>query len=157
MSSVAGPETPQRKLAVILSADIVGYSSLMERDEEGTLSRLKRNRSTVFEPCVGAHGGRVFKLMGDGLLVEFASAVAAVNCALRITAETAAAENGVPDSERLRFRIGINLGDIIVEGDDIYGEGVNVAARLQTLAPAGGVALARNVFEQVGEIGRAHV
>ncbi len=139
----------QRKLTVILSADVVGYSGLMERDEAGTLARLKENRKSLFDPRVVAQGGRVFKLMGDGALAEFPSAAAAVTCALDIQAAMDAAEAHRPDAERLRYRIGINLGDVIVDGDDMYGEGVNVAARLQTLAPVGGVAVSRNVSEQV--------
>ncbi|MFT3727299.1 MAG: adenylate/guanylate cyclase domain-containing protein [Terricaulis sp.] len=139
----------QRKLTVILAADVVGYSALMERDEAGTLARLQENRKAIFDPRIAAHGGRVFKLMGDGALAEFPSAVAAVSCALEIQDATEAAQAGTPEPEKLRYRIGINLGDIIVEGDDIYGEGVNVAARLQTLAPVGGVAVSRNVSEQV--------
>ncbi|MBC7768877.1 MAG: adenylate/guanylate cyclase domain-containing protein [Phycisphaerales bacterium] len=139
----------QRKLTVILSADVVGYSVLMERDEAGTLSRLKENRKSLFDPRVAAQSGRTFKVMGDGVLVEFPSAGAAVSCAIEIQAAMEAAEAHRPDSERLRYRIGINLGDVIVEGDDIYGEGVNVAARLQALAPVGGIAVARNVKDQV--------
>jgi class 3 adenylate cyclase len=139
----------QRRLTVVFSADIVGYSGLMERDEAGTLERLKRNRKVVFDPCVSAHGGRIVKLMGDGALVEFSSAVSAVACALEIQQAMAQAEPGVPESDRLRYRIGINLGDVIVEGDDIYGEGVNVAARLQAMAAPGGVTLSRNVSDQV--------
>ncbi|MDZ4741773.1 MAG: adenylate/guanylate cyclase domain-containing protein [Alphaproteobacteria bacterium] len=131
----------QRKLTVILSADVAGYSGMMERDEAGTLGRLKENRTTIFDPQVAAHGGRQFKLMGDGALVEFGSVVAAVNCALAIQAATGKGEG-------LRYRIGINLGEVIVEGDDIYGEGVNVAARIQALAPVGGVALSRVVKDQ---------
>ncbi len=139
----------QRKLTVILSADIVGYSGLMERDEAGTLARLKENRKSLFDPCVAARGGRIFKLMGDGVLIEFASAAAAVECAVEIQTAMDAAEAGRPEAERLRYRVGINLGDVIVEGDDIYGEGVNVAARLQALAPVGGVAVSRYVRDQV--------
>jgi class 3 adenylate cyclase len=139
----------QRKLTVILSADIVGYSGLMERDEAGTLSRLKENRKSLFDPRVAAHGGRVFKLMGDGALIEFPSAVSAVTCALEIQAAMGDAEAHRPETDRLQYRIGVNLGDVIVEGEDIYGEGVNVAARLQALAPVGGVALSRNVSDQV--------
>jgi adenylate cyclase len=131
----------QRKLTVILSADVVGYSGLMERDETGTLSRLKENRVAVFDPAVATHGGRQFKLMGDGALVEFGSVVAAINCALAI-------QEGTAKAEGLRYRIGINLGEVIIEGDDIYGEGVNVAARIQALAPVGGVALSRVVRDQ---------
>jgi adenylate cyclase len=139
----------QRKLTVIFSADVVGYGGLMERDEAGTLARLKRNRSELFDPRVAAHRGRIFKLMGDGVLIEFSSAAEAVSCALEIQQAMDAAEAEIADAARLRYRIGINLGDVIVEGDDIYGEGVNVAARLQTLAPVGGVALSRNVADQV--------
>ncbi len=139
----------QRKLTVILSADIVGYSALMERDEAGTLTRLKENRRSVFDPRVAAQGGRIFKLMGDGVLIEFPSAAAAVVCALDIQEAMDAAEAQRPEADRLRYRIGINLGDVIVEGDDIYGDGVNVAARLQALAPVGGVALSRHVRDQV--------
>jgi adenylate cyclase len=144
----------QRKLTVILAADVAGYSASMERDEAGTLARLQDNRRTVFDPCVAAHGGRVFKLMGDGALAEFPSAAAAVTCALEIQAATDAAGEERPQGPQLRYRMGINLGDVIIEGDDIYGDGVNVAARLQTLAPIGGVAVSRTVSEQVaGKIG----
>jgi len=137
----------QRKLTAILSADVVGYSGLMEADETGTLERLKANRAAIFDPHVAIHGGRVFKLLGDGALVEFSSVVAAVNCALAIQAATekAGAENAKP----IRYRIGVNLGDIIIDGDDIYGDGVNVAARLQTLAPVGGIALSKTVRDNV--------
>ena len=139
----------QRKLTAILSADVVGYSGLMEADETGTVERLKANRSTVFDPHVATHGGRVFKLMGDGALVEFSSVIAAVNCALAIQEATENAGTEISEAKRIRYRIGINLGEVIVEGDDIYGEGVNVAARLQALAPVGGVALSRVVRDQV--------
>jgi len=137
----------QRKLTVILSADVVGYSAQMERDEAGTLLRLKANRQAIFDPSVAANGGRVFKLMGDGALVEFPSVVAAVSCAREIQAMTAKA--GAPDAERLRYRIGLNLGEVIVEGDDIYGDGVNVAARLQAMAEPGGVIVSKTVRDQV--------
>jgi adenylate cyclase len=139
----------QRKLTAILSADVVGYSNLMEADEAGTLERLKANRSAIFDPAVAANGGRVFKLIGDGALAEFPSVVAAVECALAIQEGTARVEPDLPDAKRIRYRIGVNLGEVIVDGDDIYGEGVNVAARLQTLAPVGGVALSRIVRDQV--------
>src|SRR5438034_9933434 len=139
----------QRRLTAILSADVAGYSGLMEADEAGTLERLKINRGEIFDPCIAAHDGRVVKLMGDGALVEFGSVVAAVNCALAIQEQTARAESERGEAKRILYRIGINLGDVIVEGDDIYGEGVNVAARLQSIAPAGGIALSRNVSDQV--------
>ena len=138
----------QRKLTVILSADVVGYSGLMERDEAGTLESLKANRTAIFDPRVASHGGRIVKLMGDGVLVEFASVVSAVNCAYEIQQATEAVAVP-PTAERIRYRIGINLGEVIVEGDDIYGDGVNVAARLQALAEPGGVALSRTVRDQV--------
>ena len=103
-----------RKLTVILSADVVGYSTLMERDEAGTLEQLKANRRAIFDPRVAAHGGRIFKLMGDGTLVEFASVVSAVQCAQEIQVATDA-EPDVPGGERIRYRIGINLGEVIVD------------------------------------------
>ena len=137
------------KLTAILCADVVGYGGLMEADETGTLERLKANRSSIFDPHVAAHGGRVFKLMGDGALVEFSSVVAAVNCALAIQQATAQAEQEISEAKRISYRIGINLGEVIVEGDDIYGDGVNVAARLQALAEPGGVALSVTVRDQV--------
>jgi adenylate cyclase len=137
----------QRKLTAILSADVVGYSGLMEADEAGTLARLKANRVRIFDPHVTIDGGRLFKLMGDGALVEFPSVIAAVSCALAIQEATEKADTDLP--ARIRYRIGINLGEVIVEGDDIYGEGVNVAARLQTLAPVGGVAVSLLVRDQV--------
>ncbi|HEX7272363.1 MAG TPA: adenylate/guanylate cyclase domain-containing protein [Casimicrobiaceae bacterium] len=138
----------QRKLTVIVSADVVGYSALMERDEAGTLERLKANRQAIFLPRVAAHGGRLVKLMGDGALIEFASVVSAVNCAHEIQ-EATETDRSAPETERIRYRIGITLGDVIVEGEDIYGDGVNVAARLQGLAPPGGVAVSRPVRDQV--------
>src|ERR1700676_5080574 len=107
----------------------------MEADEAGTLERLKINRSRIFDPSVAAHGGRMVKLMGDGALVEFTSVTYAVNCALAIQDATAHAEPERAEAKRICYRIGINLGDVIVDGEDSYGEGVNVAARLQALAP----------------------
>jgi len=139
----------ERRLTAIVSADVAGFSGLMEADEAGTLERLKINRSRIFDPCITAHGGRVVKLMGDGALVEFGSVVAAVNCALAIQEATARAEPERAEAKRIRYRIGINLGDVIVEADDIYGEGVNVAARVQALAPIGGVAVSLTVRDHV--------
>jgi adenylate cyclase len=139
----------QRRLTAILSADVAGFSGLMEADEAGTFERLKGNRSRVFDPCLAAHGGRLVKLMGDGALVEFGSVIAAVNCALAIQQATALAEADRAEGQRILYRIGINLGDVIVEGDDIYGEGVNVAARLQAIAPVGGIALSAAVRDHV--------
>ena len=138
----------QRRLTVIFSADVVGYSRLMEHDEAGTLERLKANRKAIFDPCVARHGGRIVKLMGDGALVEFGSVVSAVNCAQEMQ-RASEAEPYLSEAERIRYRVGINLGEVVVEGDDIYGDGVNVAARLQELADPGGVALSQTVRDQV--------
>ena len=135
----------QRRLTAILSADVAGYSGLMEADEAGTLERLKENRNRIFDPAVAAHGGRLVKLMGDGALVEFPSIVAALECALAIQRATERSEAARTEPTSIRYRIGINMGEVIVEGDDIYGDGVNVAARLQALAEPGSVALSRTV------------
>lgn len=142
-------ERLQRRLAAILSADVVGYSSLMGIDEAGTLARLKAMRRDFFDPLITAHSGRTFKLMGDGALVEFASAVDAVTCAIEIQKQVQERNAGGPEDSRIQFRIGINVGDIIVEGDDIYGDGVNVAARIQALADPGGIYISRGAAEQV--------
>lgn len=146
----------ERKLAAILAADVVGYSSLMAADEAGTLSALKTHRADVFDPLIARHGGRVVKLMGDGVLVEFGSIVNAVQAAIAI--QMASAQSGNP----IRLRIGINLGDVIIEGDDLYGDGVNVAARLEQMADAGGILISDDIhrysagkvdgqFEELGE------
>ena len=139
----------QRRLAAILSADVADFSRLMEVDEAGTLERLKDNRRRVFDPCVAAHGGRLVKLIGDGALVEFGSVTDAVNCALAIQEGTARSDAVRAGEKRLLYRIGVNLGDVIVEGDDIYGDGVNVAARLQVIAPVGCVAISATVRDHV--------
>ena len=139
----------ERRLAAIMAADVVGYSRLMERDEAGTLERLQDNRRRLVLPQLEKHGGRIVKLMGDGSLVEFASVVAAVNCALAIQQAMAEAAPSGPEEQAIRYRIGINLGDVIVDGTDLYGEGVNVAARLEQLAPPGGVALSQTVRDHV--------
>ena len=124
----------QRKLSAILAADVVGYSALMERDEAGTFAGLKTHREELFEPEIKTHHGRIFKLMGDGLLAEFGSVVDAVQCAVALQREMALRNAGSADGERIDIRIGVNLGDVIVEGRDRHGEGVNIAARLQQLA-----------------------
>jgi adenylate cyclase len=139
----------RRKLSAVLSADIAGYGGLMERDEAGMLNRLRAILDDVFKPRVAAHSGRIVKLMGDGALVEFESVVSAVQCALDIQAAMAARNGSAADGDRVEYRIGVNAGDVIVEGDDIFGEGVNVAARLQTLAQPGGLTLSRAVREQI--------
>ncbi len=124
----------ERRLAAILAADVVGYSRLMGEDETGTLERLKSLRKELVQPKITERKGRVVKLMGDGLLAEFPSVVEAVRCAVDIQQDMVGREADLPDDSRLRLRIGVNLGDIIVEGSDIYGDGVNVAARLEGLA-----------------------
>ena len=142
-------ERLQRRLAAILSADVVGYSRLMGSDEAGTLARLKAMRRNLVGPLIAAHSGRTVKLMGDGALVEFASAVDAVTCAIEIQKHVRERNAGSSDDSRIQFRIGINVGDIIVDGDDIYGDGVNVAARIQALADPGGIYISRGAAEQV--------
>lgn len=142
-------ERVQRKLAAILAADVVGYSRLMGLDEVGTLSRLKQCRREVVDPKVAAHHGRMFKLMGDGALIEFASAVDAVRCAIDIQEDMAARNAQLPEAEHLLFRIGLNVCDVIVEGDDIYGSGVNIAARIEGIAEPGGICLSRTTRDQV--------
>lgn len=139
----------ERRLAAILAADVVGYSRLMGEDETGTLERLKALRRELVEPKVAQRKGRIVKLMGDGLLAEFPSVVEAVDCAVEIQRSMAAREAELPDERRIRLRIGVNLGDIIVEGADIYGDGVNVAARLEVLAAPGGVCVSGTVFDHV--------
>jgi adenylate cyclase len=138
-----------RRLAAILAADVVGYSRLMAADEVGTHARLKALREEFIEPEITRHHGRIVKLMGDGVLVEFASAVEAVECAVALQNGVASREAGEPEQRRLAFRIGINIGDIIIEDEDIYGGGVNIAARLEALAAPGGICVARNVYNQV--------
>ena len=132
-------ERVQRKLAAILAADVVGYSRLMEDDETGTLARLKSLRSELFEPKTKEHGGRIFKTTGDGALVEFKSAVEAVSSASDIQAALAARHIMLPEDENILLRIGISLGDVIVEGSDLYGNAVNVASRMEGLAEPGGI------------------
>ena len=139
----------ERRLAAILAADVVGYTRLMGADEVGTLRRMAELRERVLEPIIAEHRGRIFKLMGDGLLVEFASVVDAVACALAWQNDVAEREAGVEKDKQLQFRIGINLGDVIVEGDDIHGDGVNIAARLEGLAEPGGICLSDDAYRQV--------
>jgi adenylate cyclase len=139
----------ERHLSAILAADVVGYSALMERDEAGTFARLKAGRQQLFEPEIERHHGRIFKLMGDGLLAEFGSVVDAVECAVALQRGLAERNASVPEEERFQVRIGINLGEVIVEGEDRYGEGVNIAARLEELAEPGGIYVSGKVSKEV--------
>src|ERR1039458_3501332 len=153
-------ERLQRRLAAILSADVVGYSRLMGMDEAGTLSRLSALRRELIDPTIAAHSGRIVKLMGDGALVEFASAVDAVTCAIEIQRQLRERDAGGSEADQIRFRIGINVGDIIIEGDDILGDGVNIAARIEGVAEPGGICISSSAYDQVRgkvavEIGRA--
>ena len=138
-----------RRLAAILAADVAGYSRLMGADEEGTLERLKALRRELVDPKIAEHHGRIVKTTGDGMLVEFASVVDAVRCAVAVQQAMPERNTGVAADNRIELRIGINLGDVIVEGDDLYGDGVNIAARIEALADAGGVFVSNTVHDQV--------
>jgi adenylate cyclase len=154
MFAVAGDamkQPVQRRLAAILAADVAGYSRLMEADEEGTHDRLKAHLSELVEPKIGEHRGRTVKNTGDGLLAEFSSVVDAVRCAAEVQRGMVDREPKVPDEQRIRFRIGINLGDVIADGDDIYGDGVNIAARLEGLAAPGSICVSGTVRDHVGD------
>jgi TolB-like protein/class 3 adenylate cyclase len=139
----------QRRLAAIVSADVAGYSRLMGRDESGTLAALKALRREVVDPPIAAHGGRIVKTTGDGLLLEFPSVVDAVRCVVEVQTAMAARTAEVSEDRRIAFRIGVNLDDIIIDGDDIFGDGVNVAARLQEIAPPGGLCVSSRVHEDI--------
>src|SRR5499427_1382657 len=138
-----------RRLAAILAADVAGYSRLMGADEEGTLERLKALRRELFDPKIAEHKGRIVKTTGDGMLVEFASVVDAVRCAVAVQQAMPERNTGVAADSRIELRIGINLGDVIVEDDDLYGDGVNIAARIEALAEAGGVFVSNTVHDHV--------
>jgi TolB-like protein len=140
---------PRRRLAAILAADVVGYSRMMQQDEAGMLAVLKARRSQVLQPLVSKHHGRVVKLMGDGVLVEFASAVDAVACAVELQEAMGAANANLPEGRHILLRVGINLGDVIVEGSDLYGDGVNIAARLEALAEPGSVCASAKIRSEV--------
>ena len=139
----------ERRLAAILAADVFGYSRMMSEDEAGTLALLQGHRSQLLDPAIARHHGRIVKLMGDGLLAEFASVVEAVDCAAEIQREMAARNAGGANKRSMIFRIGVHLGDVIVEGDDIYGDGVNIAARLEGIAEPGGICISRQAYDQV--------
>jgi adenylate cyclase len=142
-------ERLQRRLAAILSADVVGYSRLMGIDEAGTLARLRALRRNLIDPNIAAHSGRIVKLMGDGVLVEFGSAVDAVACAIEIQKHVREHDAGRSEANPIQFRVGINVGDIIIEGDDIFGDGVNIAARIESVAAPGGISLSEDAWRQV--------
>ncbi len=139
----------ERRLAAILAADVVGYSRLIRSNEDGTLAALKAIRTDVINPLIATHGGRVVKLMGDGMLVEFASVVDAVRAAVEMQQAMAERNGNLSEEKRIEFRVGINMGDVVIEGDDIHGDGVNVAARLEGLAKPGGICVSGNVYEEV--------
>jgi adenylate cyclase len=139
----------ERRLAAILAADVAGYSRLIGLDEEGTIARLRALQRELIDPTVAVHRGRVVKTTGDGVLIEFGSVVDAVRCAVEVQRGMASRNNDVPADKRIEFRIGINLGDVVVEGDDLLGDGVNVAARLEALAAPGGVCLSEDVYRHV--------
>src|SRR3569623_85106 len=138
-----------RRLAAILAADVVGYSRLVSIDEAGALAGLADLRRSIIDPSVAAHSGRLFKIMGDGFFVEFASAVQAASCAIAIQIETEAVASAVDDARRMRLRIGIHVGDVLVEGEDLLGDGVNIAARLEGIAEPGSVCISRQVYDQI--------
>src|SRR5712671_1609977 len=138
-----------RRLAAILAADVAGYSRLMGRDEHGTLTRLKAHRTERLEPVLARHGGRLVKLTGDGALVEFPSAVDALSAAIEFQQAMAEANRDQPEESAIVFRIGLHLGDLIVDGDDLYGDGVNVAARLEAEAPPGGIVISGDMHNAV--------
>src|SRR5438552_6768665 len=141
--------TSTRRLAAILAADVAGYSRIMGADEEGTHVRLKAVRRQLVDPKIEEHQGRIVKTTGDGMLVEFPSVVDAVRCAAKVQRGMIDCEPEATDERRIRFRIGVNLGDIIAEGGDIFGDGVNVAARLEALAEPGGICISRVVHDQI--------
>ena len=142
-------ERAQRRLAAILAADVVGYSRMMGADEIGTLVALSAVRSEFVDPLIARHGGRIVKSMGDGLLLEFPSVVNATQCSIELQQGMGTRNGDVPEDQRITFRIGVNLGDIVVQGDDIFGDGVNVAARLEGLAEPGGVLVSQTVHENI--------
>src|SRR6476469_5031591 len=142
-------ETVERRLAAILAADVAGYSRLVGLDEEGTLARLKTLRRDLIDPSISLHRGRIVKTTGDGLLVEFASAVDAIRCSVEVQRAMAAQNADVPQDARIECRIGIHVGDIIIDDNDIFGDGVNIAARLEGIAEPGGVCISDDAQRQI--------
>lgn len=151
MDSIAPAQSSggERRLAAILAADIKGYSQLVGLDEEATVARVTRQLSTIAVPIVEQHGGRIFKMVGDGFLATFNSSLDAVRCALAFQKRVAAEDTELPSARRLQYRIGIHVGDVIVTADDYYGDSVNIAARIQTAAEAGGICVSGSVYVQV--------
>jgi class 3 adenylate cyclase len=142
-------ERVERRLTAILAADVAGYSRLMGQDEAGTLARLRAHRRELIDPKIAKHRGRIVKTTGDGILIEFPSVVEAVACAVAVQHGMAERNAGTPEEQRIVFRVGVNLGDIIIDGDDIHGDGVNVAARLEGIAEPGGICVSGIVHDQV--------
>ena len=142
-------EEVERRLAAVLAADVAGYSLLMGADEVGTLATLKAHRREIADPSIAAHRGRIFKTTGDGMLVEFPSVVEAVKCAVEFQRRMAARNAAIAPERRVEFRIGINIGDIIEDAGDVFGDGVNVAARLEGIAPRDGICVSRQVLDLV--------
>ena len=144
-----GDRSDQRRLAAVLAADVAGYSRLVGADEEGTLNALRTHRHELVDPLIGEHGGRIANTAGDSLLLEFPSAVDAVRCTLALQRGMAARNAELAPERQIRFRVGINIGDVVVDGDDLLGDGVNIAARVESLADAGGIAISDDAYRQV--------
>src|SRR6266853_1726808 len=150
-STALATERVERRMAAILAADVAGYSRLMSADEEGTHARLRAHLRQLVDLKIKEYGGRTVKNTGDGMLAEFPSVVDAVRCAVEIQYGMIDRNADIPDDKRINFRIGINLGDVIVEPGDIFGDGVNIAARLEALAEPGGICISRTVRDHIGE------
>src|SRR5467141_1272381 len=146
---VLSSEPVERRLTAILAADVAGYSRLIGADEEGTLAQLKAFRKTLLDPTIAKHRGRIVKTTGDGMLVEFASAVDAARCSVEVQRGMAAQNADVPQDVRIEFRIGIHVGDIIIDDNDIFGDGVNIAARLEGIAEPGGICVSDDAQRQI--------
>ena len=142
-------EHVERRLAAVLAADVAGYSRLMGADEEGTLARLKSLRKTLVDPAIASHRGRIVKTTGDGMLVEFASAVDAVRSSADVQRKMAEQNAALPQDQRIEYRIGIHVGDIIIDDNDIFGDGVNIAARLEGIAEPGGICISDDAYRQI--------
>src|SRR5471032_2202684 len=142
-------ERAERRLVAVLAADVAGYSRLMGADEEGTLAQLKACRKALLDPKIAEHRGRIVKTTGDGMLVEFASAVDAARCAVEVQRSMAEQNTEVQQAKRIEFRIGIHVGDIIIDENDIFGDGVNIAARLEGIAEAGGICISDDTYRQI--------